>query len=104
MDIDLDIVRPMHQNGRFFKDEFGRDQIEISFVGSKDTLIKDVSPQIMAQFRSEWDAYCDGRPVERMDDLLRLMVGDAVGVAVTLGIVRAGRPIEIAVVPAELAA
>jgi len=46
----------------------------------------------------------DARPVERMDDLLRLMVGDAVGVAVTLGIVRAGRPIEIALVPAELAA
>ena len=46
----------------------------------------------------------DGRPVERMDDLLRLMVGDAVGVPVTLGIVRAGRPIEIALVPAELAA
>ena len=46
----------------------------------------------------------DGRAVERMDDLLRLMVGDAVGVAVTLGIVRAGRPIEIALVPAELAA
>jgi S1-C subfamily serine protease len=46
----------------------------------------------------------DGRPVERMDDLLRLMVGEAVGVAVTLAIVRAGRPIEIALVPAELAA
>jgi S1-C subfamily serine protease len=46
----------------------------------------------------------DGRPVERMDDLLRLMVGEAVGVPVTLGIVRAGRPIEIALVPAELAA
>ncbi len=46
----------------------------------------------------------DGRPVERMDDLLRLMAGDAVGVPVTLGIVRAGRSIEIALVPAELAA
>jgi S1-C subfamily serine protease len=46
----------------------------------------------------------DGRPVERMDDLLRLMVGEAVGVPVTLGVVRAGRPIEIALVPAELAA
>jgi serine protease Do len=45
-----------------------------------------------------------GRPVERMDDLLRLMVGEAVGVPVTLGIVRAGRPVEIALVPAELAA
>ena len=45
----------------------------------------------------------DGRPVERMDDLLRLMVGDAVGVTVTLGIVRAGRAIEVAIVPAELA-
>ena len=46
----------------------------------------------------------DGRPVERMDDLLRLMGGDAVGIAVTLGIVRAGNPIEVALVPAELAA
>ena len=46
----------------------------------------------------------DGRPVERMDDLLRLMVGEAVGTPVTLGIVRAGRPIEVALVPAELAA
>ena len=46
----------------------------------------------------------DGHPVERMDDLLRLMGGEAVGVAVTLGIVRAGRPIEVALVPAELAA
>ena len=46
----------------------------------------------------------DGRPVERMDDLLRLMVGDAVGVAVTLGIVRAGRTVDVALVPAELAA
>jgi serine protease Do len=46
----------------------------------------------------------DGSPVERMDDLLRLMGGDAVGIAVTLGVVRAGRPIEIALVPAELAA
>jgi S1-C subfamily serine protease len=46
----------------------------------------------------------DGRPVVRMDDLLRLMVGEAVGVPVTLGIVRAGRPVEIALVPAELAA
>ena len=33
----------------------------------------------------------DGRPVERMDDLLRLMVGDAVGVAVHARR-RAGRP------------
>jgi S1-C subfamily serine protease len=46
----------------------------------------------------------DGRPVERMDDLLRLMVGEAVGIPVTLGIVRAGRPVEISLVPAELAA
>jgi hypothetical protein len=32
------------------------------------------------------------------------MVGEAVGTPVTLGIVRAGRPIEVALVPAELAA
>ena len=39
-----------------------------------------------------------------MDDLQRLMGGDAVGIAVTLGIVRAGTPIEVELVPAELAA
>ncbi len=46
----------------------------------------------------------DGRPVERMDDLLRLMSGDAVGVPVQVGVVRAGRSLELELVPAELAA
>ena len=46
----------------------------------------------------------DGRPVERMDDLLRVMSGDAVGVPVQVGVVRAGRRIELELVPAELAA
>jgi S1-C subfamily serine protease len=46
----------------------------------------------------------DGRPVERMDDLLALMSGDAVGVPVQVGVVRAGRRLELELVPAELAA
>ncbi|HEY2789367.1 MAG TPA: trypsin-like peptidase domain-containing protein [Gaiellales bacterium] len=45
----------------------------------------------------------DGRPVERMDDLLRVMSGDAVGVPLQVGVVRAGRRIELELVPAELA-
>ncbi len=45
----------------------------------------------------------DGHPVERMDDLLRAMSGDAVGVPLQVGVVRAGRRIELELVPAELA-
>ncbi len=52
------------QRARFFKDN-GRDFVEISFVGTKDTLVKKVAPEHMAKFRAEWDAYCDGRPPER---------------------------------------
>ena len=44
----------------------------------------------------------DGRPVERMDDLLRVMSGDAVGVPLQVGVVRAGRRIELELVPGEL--
>ena len=45
----------------------------------------------------------DGRPVERMDDLLRVMSGDAVGVPLQVGVVRAGRRMELELVPGELA-
>jgi S1-C subfamily serine protease len=45
----------------------------------------------------------DGRPVERMDDVLGLMSGDAVGVPVQVGLVRAGRRLELELVPGELA-
>ncbi len=44
-----------------------------------------------------------GRPVERMDDLLRVMSGDVVGVPVQVGVVRAGRALDLELVPAELA-
>jgi serine protease Do len=44
----------------------------------------------------------DGRPVERMDDVLRLMPGEAVGVPVQVGVVRAGRRLELELVPGEL--
>jgi S1-C subfamily serine protease len=45
----------------------------------------------------------DGRPVERMDDLLRVMSGDAVGLPLQVGVVRAGRRMELELVPGELA-
>lgn len=64
-DITLDIVTPMGQGARFYKDEKTGDMVEISFVGSKDTVVKKVQPKHMAQFREEWNAYCDGRPPKR---------------------------------------
>jgi hypothetical protein len=64
LDILLPEVKPLTQSARFFrKDE--QDFIEVSFVGSKDTVIQRVGPGHMAQFKAEWDAFCDGRPIER---------------------------------------
>jgi len=65
MDIDLPEVQALHQSARFFKDDAGRDLVEIAFVGAKDTVVKRVTPDVMATFKQEWDAYCDGRPLER---------------------------------------
>jgi len=44
-----------------------------------------------------------GQPVAAMDDLLQLMPGEAVGVPVQVGVVRAGQRLELELVPAELA-
>ena len=63
-DINLPEVPALPQTARFFR-EGGRDLVEIACVGSKDTIIRKVAPEHMAAFRSEWDAYCDGRPPER---------------------------------------
>jgi hypothetical protein len=63
-DITLPEVKVYAQSAKFFR-RGEQDFVEISFVGAKDTLVEKVSPSHMAQFRNEWDAYCDGRPVER---------------------------------------
>lgn len=63
-DITLAEVTPLTQHARFFKDG-ARDMVEISYVGSKDNIIKKVAPEHMARFRPEWDAFCDGRPLSR---------------------------------------
>lgn len=63
IDIDLPEVQSFAQQPRFYKDS-GKDFVEISFLGTKDTLIKRVTPDIMAKFRDQWNAYCDGRPME----------------------------------------
>lgn len=64
LDITLPEVRAHAQTARFFRDG-NKDKIEIAFVGSKDTLIQAVAPAHMAQFKAEWDAFCDGRPLEK---------------------------------------
>lgn len=61
-DITLPEVAAMHQNARFFRDG-DRDMVEISFVGSKDTMVKRVGPEHMTRFREAWNAYCDGQPL-----------------------------------------
>jgi S1-C subfamily serine protease len=46
----------------------------------------------------------DGRPVETMSDLQRLLVGERIGASVTFTVARHERVLDIAVVPHELAA
>jgi len=67
-DITLPEVRVYTQSAKFFR-RGDQDFIEISFIGAKDTLVEKVAPVHMAQFRNEWDAYCDGRPMQRRDGI-----------------------------------
>jgi len=45
-----------------------------------------------------------GQPVASMDDMLRLLPGEAVGAPVEVRVVRAGRPLRLELVPVELVA
>ncbi len=63
MDVSIPEVQALPQQPRFFERD-GKKYVEISFIGSKDTLEKKVTPEIMAKFPAEWAAYCDGRPLE----------------------------------------
>jgi S1-C subfamily serine protease len=45
-----------------------------------------------------------GQPVASMDDMLRLLPGEAVGAPVEVRVVRAGRPMRLELVPVELVA
>ena len=44
----------------------------------------------------------DGNQVTRVEELQRLMVADLIGVPVTVRLLRAGRTLEVELVPAEL--
>lgn len=65
---DIDVIVPevhaLHQKAKFFK-QGDKDLIEVSFVGEKDTVVRRVTPEHMATFREEWNAYCDGSPLKR---------------------------------------
>lgn len=65
-DITLPEVKVYTQSAKFFR-RGEQDFVEISFIGAKDTLVERVQPSHMAQFRNEWDAYCDGRPMQRRE-------------------------------------
>lgn len=65
-DITLPEVQALHQKARFYR-ENDTDYVEISYVGSKDTLVKKVKPEHMAKFREEWNAFCDGVPLKKRE-------------------------------------
>jgi S1-C subfamily serine protease len=65
--------------------------------------VVDGSPAARAGLRPEdLIVAADGRPVEGVDDLQRLMVGELIGAKVKLGIVRSGRLFDVTLIPAEL--
>ena len=57
-------ILSLTQRARFYKDENGRELVEISFVGQKDTVVQYVTPQHMASYKTEWDRYCDREPMQ----------------------------------------
>ena len=64
MDVSIPEVQAIGQTVEFYKKD-GIDYATISFVGMKDNVIKKVTPEIMGKFKPQWDAYCDGVPIEQ---------------------------------------
>jgi S1-C subfamily serine protease len=61
------------------------------------------SPAAVAGLRAEdLIVAVDGQPVERVDHLQRMMIGDLIGETIRLTIVRGGRELEVELVPVEL--
>ncbi len=65
--------------------------------------VVDGSPAARAAIRAEdLILAVNGTQVTRVEDLQRLMVAELIGTAVTVRLLRAGRPLEVELVPAEL--
>ena len=65
--------------------------------------VVDGSPAARAAIRAEdLILAVNGTQVTRVEDLQRLMVADLIGIPVTVRLLRAGRPLEVELVPAEL--
>jgi len=62
LNVDLPEVQGFNLRPRFYR-EGNSDYVEISAIGTRDTDIKKVTPDVMERWPSEWAAYCDGRPV-----------------------------------------
>ena len=62
MNVDIPEVQSFALKPRFYRDG-NTDYVEISSVGAKDTVVRKVTPAVMAQFPSQWAAHIDGRPV-----------------------------------------
>lgn len=62
MNVEIPEVQSFVLKPRFYREK-DVDYIEISMIGSKDTVCHKVKPEDMQRFPAEWAAYCDGRPV-----------------------------------------
>ena len=72
-------------------------------AGVEVVQVAEDSPAAAAGLRAEdLIVAVDGRPVERVDDVQQLMVGDMIGATVSLTVLRDGNVLDIRLVPGEL--
>ena len=72
-------------------------------AGVEVVQVADDSPAAAAGLRAEdLIVAVNGNPVERVDDVQQLMVGDMIGASVSLTVIRNGTLVDLRLVPAEL--
>lgn len=64
-DITVSGVKETPTTARFYRNDKGSEYVELSFVGSKDTLVQRATAELRMEYKDAYDAYCDGVPLAK---------------------------------------